>query len=274
MKKAFLSSIFLGILTITLFDGKVFAQTPASAGAATGVGTGIEQKAPIALQQNIANLKQRADAEIIRRVTSLTELITKINALKKLSATDKSDLTAKLQTEIDSLNALKIKIDSDTDFPTLKTDVQSIIQSYRIYALFFPEIRILIAADAMSTTAGNLTTLSTKLQTLIAASGATGDTLTSLQSLLADMQAKIKDANDLYQAVKTELLALTPQGYPGNRTTLMDARTKLRTAATDLKAARDDAKQIVKILRSLKKTFKATGSAAFEKETPEVKLLK
>lgn len=228
-------------------------------------GGNVQPRNPTAKNEVMENLRTRADQEITRRVTSLTELVTRINGLKNLSQANKTGLVNKVQAEIAGLNTLKTKIDADTDLTTLRADVKSIIQSYRIYALFVPEIRILIAADAMSTTADNLTTLSTKLQTLIAGSGATGDTLISLQNLLADMQAKVKDANELYQSVKTEVLALTPQGYPGNRTTLMDAREKLKTGAADLRAARSDAKEIIKILRSLKKTFKATGSAGLNK---------
>ncbi len=222
-----------------------------------------------AITQNEANriidLKQRADKEITRRTNSLTELMSKINTLKKLSSTDKSALIAKLQDELNNLNTLKTKIDADTDLITLRADVKSIVQSYRVFALFLPEIRILIAADSMSTTSDNLTILSNKLQILISNSGATGDTLTNMQNLLADIQAKIKDANNQYQLAETEVLALTPQGYPGNISTLKDARLKLKAGATDLKTARDDAKQIVKVLRSLNKTLKATGSAAIEK---------
>jgi chromosome segregation ATPase len=214
--------------------------------------------------QSIESLKQRADAEIDRRVKSLTELIAKINGLKKLFAEDKSELSSKLQEQIDSLNALKVKIDADTDLATLKTDTKSIRESYRIYALFLPEIRILIAADSMNTTADRLNALADKLQALITTSGATGDNLTGMQNSLADMRAKVKDAKDLYQSIEAEILALTPQGYPGNRTTLMDAREKLKTGAKDLRAARDDAKEIIKVLRSLNKSLKATGSAGLE----------
>lgn len=210
-------------------------------------------------------LKERADNEITRRVTSLSELISKINKLKKLSVADKSNFVAKLQAEIDSLNALKVKIDADTDQATLKADVQSIVQSYRVYAFFIPQIRILIAADSMSTTSDHLTTLYTKLQTLVASSGATGDVLTNMQSLLADMQGKITDAKSQYQLVENEVSALTLQGYPGNITTLKDARAKLEVGAKDLKTARDDARKIVKILRSLNKPLKASRSAELEK---------
>ena len=222
-------------------------------------------KNPIAQNEVMDNLRKRADLEITRRVASLTELITRINGLKKLSQTNKTALINKVQEEITSLNTLKTKIDADTDLTTLRTDVKSIVQSYRVYAFYIPQIRILAAADGLNQSADNLATLSAKLQTLITGSGATGETLTSLQSYISDMNLKIKEANDTYQLIETEVLALTPAGYPANKATLEDARAKLKIASKAIKTARDDAKQIVKILRSLNKNLKATKSAEFEK---------
>lgn len=268
MNKLFLS-IMLGIVAMLLIlVMPSYAKDELGLGrsgtvSAQGVPTLLRN--PVAQSEVTDNLRKRADLEITRRVTSLTELITRINGLKKLSQTNKTGLINNVQEEITNLNNLKTKIDADTDLTTLRTDVKSIVQSYRVYAFYIPQIRILAAADVMSTTADNLTVLSNKLQTLITSSGATGATLTSLQNFLSDMNLKIKEANDIYQSVETEVLALTPAGYPANKTTLVDARSKLKTGAANLKTARDDAKQIVKDLRVLKKVFKATGSAALDK---------
>ena len=268
MKKLSLSiilgvSLALAILVIPSFakEGLGLGRI----GTSSAQGENLQPKNPTAQNNVMENLRTRAGQEITRRVTSLTELITKINGLKKLSQTNKTDLTNQVQTEITGLNTLKTKIDADTDIATLRTDVKSIVQSYRVYAFFIPQIRILSANDAMSQLTDNLTILANKLETLIGKSGATGATLTSLQTYLSDMKAKIKVASDTYQAVETEVLALTPAGYPTNKATLQDARAKLKTGSQALKAARDDAKQIVKILRSLNVNLKATKSADLEK---------
>lgn len=237
------------MLAFTLFAGTALAQLPAF----TATGTGSGQKNLIAQQQNITNLKQRADQEITRRVSSLNALIVKINKIKKLPSSNKTSLITQVQTEINNLNALKLKVDADTDLATLRKDVQSIVQSYRVYAFFIPQINLLIAADALSTNADNLTVLYNKLQTLVGKSRVTGTTLTNLQNLLSNMQAKITDAQSQYQAVETEVIALTPQGYPTNKTVLQDARQKLRIGTADLKSARDFGGQIIVILRGLKR---------------------
>src|SRR5437660_525656 len=76
------------------------------------------------------DLQQRAEQELSRRLTSLQNLLTHINNVKRLSPAQKTNLTSQVQQEIDSLKALQTKIQSDTDNVTLKTDVQSIVKSY------------------------------------------------------------------------------------------------------------------------------------------------
>jgi predicted nucleic acid-binding Zn-ribbon protein len=272
MKKILLI-ITLGMFSLSLFTGNVMAEVSRSVEPLASIKPSAspllkmtkELKSPIGQVTAISNLIQRADNEITRRVTSLTELITRINELKKLSATEKTTLTTGIQAEITSLNTLKTKIDQDTDLATLKTDVKSVVEDYRVYALYIPQIRIISAADSSLTASENLTILATKFNSLIISSGATGATLTSLQNYLSDMKTKISAANTSALAAQNEVVVLTPQGYPANKTALDDARAKIKIAIKDLQTARDDAKQIVKILRGLNKPLNATSSGKLEK---------
>ena len=252
MKKISLS-IILAIVTILIFIIPSYAKEELRLEKISTTSAQVERvqlKNPIAKDEVMENLRKRANIEIVRRITSLTELIVKINGLKKLSQVNKAGLVIKVQEEITSLNKLKITIDADMDIITLRADVKSIVQSYRIYAFFIPQIRILISADNIGQSANNLTDLATKLESLIDKSGATEATLTSLRNYLSDMRVKIQEANDAYQAVQIEVLALTPAGYPANKAILENVRIKLQTGTKALKVARDDAKQIVRVLRS------------------------
>src|SRR5260221_14545949 len=60
--------------------------------------------------ERIATLKTKADELITDRVTRLNVLITRINAMAKLSATDKTSFTTEINTDITGLNTLKTKI--------------------------------------------------------------------------------------------------------------------------------------------------------------------
>lgn len=212
-----------------------------------------QQNKETIIDNKTANLKERAAKEIERRLTSLNKLIEKINGLKKITDTQKSSFVSQIQTEITNLNALKTKIDADTDLVTLKTDVQSIIKSYRIYALFMPKINILTAADELDNLSEKLSTIAAKLETRIDEAKAKGTDVTTLSSLLTDMKSKISNAQTQAQNSRNAVLPLTPGGYPGNVIILKTARTMLLTGRKDLQTARKDANTVIQGLKALNK---------------------
>ena len=158
----------------------------------TGVNVGLQrqQKKEAVLNNKTTNLKDRAAKEIERRLTSLNDLISKINGIKKITDAQKSSFSSQIQTEIVSLNTLKTKIDADTDLTALKTDVQSIIKSYRVYALFLPKINILLAADGLDNLADKLSTIAIKLETKINDAKVKGTDVATLNSLLSNLNSK------------------------------------------------------------------------------------
>jgi hypothetical protein len=200
-------------------------------------------------------LKQRASVEITRRISSLTQLISKVNGLKRLSDSQKANFVSQLQNQIAALQTLKTKIAADTDVETLRSDVKSIVDSYRIYAVFMPQLRILVAADVMMSSVDQLTVYAGKLQVRIAALQSGGANTSSLETMMIDMKQKLSDAATQLQNATTTVLGLTPSGYPGNLTSLRTAQKQLQTAHQDLSDARLDA---VKILRGIKSLEKST----------------
>lgn len=220
-------------------------------GELTQVGTRLASKAAAITQrqENVSqDLKQRAQTEINRRINFLNQLLTRLSDIKKLSSAEKADLQSQIQTQVDGLNTLLVKINADTDNTTLEADVKSIVNNYYIFLFFRVKVNLLIAADRLSTITDNLDTIYAKLQTRIDQAQTQGTDVTSLNSLLSDMNSKISDAKTLYSAAETELTSLTAQGYPGNKSTLSDARTKLQTVRDDSYTAYQDA---IKIRQSL-----------------------
>ncbi len=240
----FLSSTIL-IFIITANPALALAQTATPEATSSGANT----------TERMATLKTKADALITDRVTHLNALLVRINAMAKLSATDKTTFTTEINTDVSGLNTLKTKIDADTDLVTLRADVKSIFTTYRIYGIFMPQIGLLAAADRMSVTADTLSVLATKLQTRVQAAGSPAD----LTAIWTDMQAKITDAKTQYSNVETQVAALTPASYPATNV-LQNARTEIKAGATDLRAALQDAKLIREGLKAIK-TNSASGSA-------------
>lgn len=199
--------------------------------------------------QKIQSLKTRADTEIAKRLTALNSLITKINAIKRLTADQKSSYTSDIQGNITSLTTLKTKIDADTDPTTLQSDVRSIIESYRIFAVYVPKIHLLTGANVAAEMVTSLTNLATKIQTRLTADQQADKDVATLQSELTDMQSKITEANNLIQTVNTTVITLTPAGYPGNNTVLQTAQQSLKTIKASLLTAKQDAQEIITSLK-------------------------
>lgn len=206
-----------------------------------GSGSAKEQNS----ENRMDNLKMRAEKEINRRIESMKKLLIRINEFKKLSATDKAALSTQVQGQIDALNTLLAKIKADTDSTTLKTDVQSIVTDYKIYALFMPKIQIMGAADRLLTTADEMSSHAAILETKINEKQTAGQNVTDLQTLLTDMKAKIADAKTQGQSSLNTVTPLTPDGFPGNKTQLQAARQMVVAGIKDLNTARQDGRKII-----------------------------
>lgn len=250
--------------TFLLVIPQVFAQTPSvtvtqavvsvtpvtTGTTTTGARAAARQQAQ---QDRMTNLKARANQEVDRRIASLNKLIARITSVKRLTADQKTTFTGQIQTEVTNLTTLKAKIDADADLVTLKTDVQSIILSYRVYALFMPKIHLLAAADSMIEVTDRITELSTKIQQKIQEAQTGGNDVTAIQISFTDMQAKVADAKKQAQNVIDTVIPLTPDGYPDNKTTLTNARTLLQVGRSDLTAVRQD----IEAIRQGFKSFRA-----------------
>ncbi len=212
--------------------------------------------------------KSHADQEIERRTANLNDLISHVQGIKNLSDADKASIANAVTNQVNALAALKTKIDADTDLATLKTDVKSITDSYRIYALVLPQIRIITAADRIVTIVKEMQQLSSKFQTRIAAAQSAGADVAAATAALTDFNAKVADAGVQAQAAVTEIVSLVPDNgdktvRSKNTTALKDARTKIVAAQKDLAAARHDAAIIVSTLKGkvLKPNTAGTSSS-------------
>jgi len=206
------------------------------------------------------NMMQRetasADKEISARIDSLNNLIAKINGIKNVSATDKTTITASVQNEIAVMTSLKTKIDADTGTTTLRDDLKSITGDYRVYALIEPQIAILTAADRINQIISLMTIMQNKLQTRISALQSAGKDTSSLTSIMADITAKMADAQTQGSAAITATASLTPdQGNAAvaasNTAALKTGRADIKAGNTDLQAVRKDMETVLKGIRSL-----------------------
>ena len=230
--------IVLGIVSFFIMGASIAYAAP------TGRPPALETRAAGRQDATMSRLKTRADNEITRRVNALTKLMSRISEMKRLTSDQKTGLTSQAQAEITSLNTLKAKIDADTDIATLRTDVQSITKSYRIYALYIPKMYIIMHADRLLGLVDDMTVLQAKLQVRIDALKAEGKDTSQMQAFISNMTTKLADAKTKAQSAIDMVMPLTPEGFPGNKATLVSARTLLQTVRKDLADAHKAAQQI------------------------------
>jgi hypothetical protein len=217
--------------------------------------TSTHSPTPTPSADRLANLKSKGTTEIDRRLANLNAALTKLTASTKLSATDKATLTKQVQAEITGLTALKAKLAADTDLATARADVASIVADYRVYVLMLPKVRMVASADRFAVAEQKLTVLHDKLKAKVdpeVDNSASTSNATALTAKLDDMAAKIADAKAKSASMVTQLLALQPTDYNANHAVLVGYRASLKTAQTDLKAARDDAKFVADALKATK----------------------
>jgi hypothetical protein len=245
MKRQMITILSLGVFGTSLFVPISFAQT------ITPTGNVKTQRLQALQETRITDLKTRADNEITRRITSLSSLTTRLGNMKHLTTDQIASFTNEVNTEISNLTTVKTKIDGDTDLTTLKTDVQSIVKSYRVYALFLPQINILSAADRVLNIIDQFSVLVTKLHTRIQEAETAGKDTTALQTSLTDIENKISGAKTQAETIITMITPLTPDGYPGNKTTLQSARNMFKGIYQDFVSAKKDAQSIISGLRAM-----------------------
>jgi hypothetical protein len=219
-------------------------------------------------QTKIDDLKQRGKLEITRRITFLNDLATKIMNLKKLSDADKTTFKTQIQQQVDGLTTLLTKIDADTDLTTLKTDVKSIVNGYYIFAFFRVKINLLVAAERLSVTEENMNNIYTKLLARVTDQKNQGKDVNSLEKLLASMLVKINDAKAQYAAAEVALSDLSAQGYPGNKSSLLSAKSKIKVGSQDLRSAFQVAMKVKQGLGDIGGNIKSkTGTHSAEIDT-------
>jgi len=254
------TSVFSSVLIAALVFGAVpvFAQAemktavpPVPTSAARGAsGTAVANSA-----------RAKADQEITERIGSLNSLGTRVQAMVHLTADEKSAIAGTISSDISSLTALQTKIDADAT-SSLKADIQSITKGERIYMVVEPQILILAAADRAASIGDMFTAFVTKITARLATTpNATAS------SLLTDLQAKVADAQTQAAAAISETASLQPDNgvasvQTSNTAALKDARSKIKTALSDLKVAYQDAMKIVKALRVMPSTASTTPATS------------
>ncbi len=234
------SRSFIGILVVAL------SITPnltlaAKAKAATATSTEV-------------SIRDRATAEIDRRIADLTALSTRIGTMDKLRAEEIKNLQEDLSKEIKDLTDLKTKIAAETDLAILKEEQRSITEHFRIFTVVMPRAQIAASADRVLTIVSEMKALQSKLDLRVAA--ATSTNAATYATANADFKAKVASAESAAKAALDLIRGLAPDKgnatvAAANKTAVSDARAKLKAAHADLVTAHADLKTILDGLKGV-----------------------
>lgn len=258
MKK--IISFSISMLLLVNLTGVVSAQT--STGSATTNRTAAQVARDNAAAAKLTNLKNKAIAEIDRRLTSLNNLLSRVSSNEKLSSSNRVILTTEIQKEVTGLLELRSKIEADTEMTILRADVKSIVTAYRVYALLVPKVNLILASERSLSVVDNMATISGKLRLEVDNLKASGKDTAELQRMLNDLDKDLDTNRIKIINTQNSVLALTPDGYPGNRSILQNSRKTLATMIGDVKTLRAEINEIVKKIRQMGgvSTPVATGS--------------
>lgn len=266
--KKLISVTLTTTLTAYLLATPVIAQTNLINRLTNTVNRSENQATKAAARQetNLTNLQKRADQMVAIRITSLNNLSNKIQNDQRLSSSDKSSLNGDIQTAISGLNTLKTKIDSDTDLATARADTKEIVTNFRVYLVVMPKTQLLIVIGNLQTTTANLQALTPKIQNLINTLKSDGKDVTSLQSLLADINSRLTNISNQLATDKSKVTATTVTDVNDAHNTFVSVRQDLSSVRSNLAQIRNDLAQMRGDFRNTIKT--GTQSATSSSTTP------
>jgi hypothetical protein len=233
--------------TLVLASAGVAAAVNPQAGPA-GRGVCATQAAAMRTGATVDTLRAFANCEIARRDTTLNALATRITASKTLTSADAAALSSIVASTKAGLAGLKTVIAAETDIPALKADIAKIAADYRVYVLVVPQANLVTAADTVIAAQAKFTKVNDALVARIAAAKAAGKDTTAAQTALDAMNASVTQAVGLATPIPAALLPLTVAQFNSGtagpilasaRTSLGQAREKLRAATASAKACRD-----------------------------------
>jgi hypothetical protein len=231
------------VLAVAVLAGAVLAGAGVAALAAPAAFA--TTSSPVAPSANssalLAKIQAAGEAAINRRVTALNQVITVLNGTTWLGP-DQATLVATAHNDITGLTALGGKLEADTTVQQARADAQQIFTAFRVFALVIPVDHMVRASDGITNV------VVPKLNALEAKWSGLNDP--QIASLLGDMQHQTQAADAAVKGLPTTLEALTPSSWNSNHEVLDALRSELATARRDLEQAREDARQIVQILRS------------------------
>lgn len=198
----------------------------------------------------IEKVKARALEAIDKRLATIDDLEAAINRSANVDPGHAEQLLDELRTSASGLRSLADEIRAAEDLETLRVLVPQIFEDYRIYAVVAPKVHLVLAADAAGAIGDRLAEATDKLAAALDRLEEHGVDVGDAEALLTEMERLVASGAESAAKVPGMVLGLTPADYPGSTEILRAAQAVLQSAGADLRAAGQNAHEIVRFIKS------------------------
>ncbi len=188
-------------------------------------------------------VKRDSNRLIANRIESLRVAIRRL-ATKSYLGQDGTTLTTDMQSDITGLQALRTKIDGDTDLQTAIADRALIFTQYRVYYLVLPVASDVVNIDWL--TSVRLPALQQQITQLQGLENSSNQAY--LSPLVTGMQAMAQQVTTATNGLSAQLLSYTPAQWNADHNLLFTAGVGIRTARAALATAEKDYAQAMRYL--------------------------
>lgn len=203
-------------------------------------------------EPSVANLQAVGRCEIDRRLATIERLRGAVDGARRLTDEHEAALERILDRSASGLRALRAEIEAATTVGELRTDLQRIVEDFRIYLLVVPQVRLVIAADVTEAAIARAIQVADRLEQAIQAAEAAGKDVGDANEHLASMRAHIRAADAKVDGLAGRILPLTPADWNDGTARPILERSRLAIAEArrvELQAAIADARAIIAELR-------------------------
>lgn len=187
--------------------------------------------------------KALATSRIDGRLETLHALQLAVNNASHLTSSDRSALSTLISGDISGLTSLRGKVGGEATVSAVRADETTMVDQYRVYLLVVPKVHLTNAFDIESAAESTLQKVHDELAARLAKESGGGTA--AEKSQLADLQTQLQNAQQAESGKVSTLLGIQP-GPDANaiHSALSPLTTAAKTARTDLRKARDDAKAL------------------------------
>jgi hypothetical protein len=174
--------------------------------------------------ERFSSLQQLGTNEAAKLEGELSSLIGEVESDSALTSEERFQIEEVIHSVDDELQALSAKIAADTLVDVLRNDVLNVDSSTLVDAVVEPVVHIAMGAGDLLSEAY---LMSNQVQSLGGRISPTATNQATESQLLSSIQGDIAAMNSTGNAVFSQVLQITPAGYPGNQATLNTLKADL-----------------------------------------------